>query len=225
LRFGPVVDGYVLPSTVADAFAQGKQNDVPTLTGCNLDEGGASPRPEITAEGFEKQARTRFGELAAEFLALYPAASDEQARNAQNESARDQARVSMYLWATNRAKTAQSKAFTYFFTHALPGPDVEKYGAFHTAEVPYVMGALAMSPRPFVEADRQLADLASSYWANFIATGDPNGRGLPHWPAVGSDAMTFELGDRPAPIRVADAAKLAFFEKFFTRPRTVTMTR
>ena len=157
-RFGVVVDGYVLPASVADVFASGKQNDVPTLTGANKHEGGATPHPEITADAFQKQARQRFGDLADEFLALYPAATDEQARVSQNESSWDQARVSMYLWATNRARTARTKAFTYFWDHPLPGPDVEKYGAFHTSEVPYVMNALAMSNRPFTDDDRRIAD-------------------------------------------------------------------
>ena len=37
--------------------------------------------------------------------------------------------------------------------------------------------------RPWEEGDYALADLASSYLANFIRTGDPNGEGLPEWPA------------------------------------------
>ena len=218
-RFGVVVDGYVLPASVRDAFASGKQNDVPTLTGANKHEGGATPHPDVTVDAFQKQARQRFGDLADEFLALYPAANDEQARAAQNESSWDQARVSMYLWAMNRARTARTKAFTYFWDHPLPGPDVEKYGAFHTSEVPYVMNALAMSNRPFTDDDRRIADTLSSYRANFIKTGDPNGRGLPRWPAVGKDpAVTMEIGDKNAAIPVAgSAARQAFFEKFFAR--------
>ena len=192
---------------------------MPTLTGANKHEGGATPHPDVTADAFQKQARQRFGDLADEFLALYPAANDEQARAAQNESSWDQARVSMYLWAMNRARTARTKAFTYFWDHPLPGPDVEKYGAFHTSEVPYVMNALAMSNRPFTDDDRRIADTLSSYWANFIRTGDPNGRGLPRWPAVGKDpAVTMEIGDKNAAIAVAgSAARQAFFEKFFAR--------
>lgn len=76
----------MLPAAVADVFGSGKQNDVPTLTGANKHEGGATPRPEIAADAFQKQARQRFGDLADEFLALYPSATDEQARLVQNES-------------------------------------------------------------------------------------------------------------------------------------------
>jgi para-nitrobenzyl esterase len=127
----------------------------------------------------------------------------------------------MYLWAMNRGKTARTKAFTYFWDHPLPGPDVEKYGAFHTSEVPYVMNAVAMSDRPFAESDRRIADTLSSYWANFMKTGNPNGAGLPQWPAVTKDpAMTMEIGETNAPVAVAGgAAKLAFFEKHFARQR------
>ena len=33
------------------------------------------------------------------------------------------------------------------------------------------------------EIDTRLADTMSSYWVNFIMKGDPNGSGLPVWPA------------------------------------------
>ena len=218
-RFGPIVDGYALPASVQEIFAQGKQNDVPELTGCNKDEGGAVPHPDITDDDYQKAARQRFGDLADEFLKLYPGATDAQARIAQNESSRDQARVSMYLWAVNRAKTAKAKAFTYFWTHPIPGPDVEKYGAHHTSEVPYVLAALDMSDRPFTAADRKVEDTVSSYWANFATNGDPNGKGLPKWPAVSEKPeFTMELGDKSGPIPVAgDQAKFQFFKKFFSR--------
>jgi para-nitrobenzyl esterase len=218
-RFGVVLDGHVLPASPLDAFAAGRQNDVPTLTGANRHENGATPHPDVTAAAFQAQARQRFGDLADQFLALYPYATDEQARASQNESAWDQARVSMYLWARQRAKTARTPAFTYFWDHPLPGPDVETYGAFHTSEVPYVMNALAMSKRPFTDADHTIADRLSTYVANFIRTGDPNGAGLPAWPAVGKEPpVTMQVGDTFAPIPVASsAARLAFFQAFLTR--------
>ncbi len=217
-RFSTVVDGYVMPAPAGEIFAQGKQNDVPTLTGCNRDEGGAVPHPDITLEAYRKQANQRYGSLASEFLQLYPATSATQAGAAQNESSRDAARTSMYLWAKQRDKTAKTKAYTYFWDHALPGPEVEKYGAFHTSEVPYVMNTLYMSDRPFTDADRRIADMMSSYWANFISKGSPNGKDLPRWHSVGSEAVTMQLGDRTQAIPVAgDKSKLAFFEKFLLK--------
>ena len=160
--------------------------------------------------------------MSGAFLKLYPAgSSNDQAGLSQNASARDQMRTSMYLWAQNRAKTAKTKAFTYYWDHTLPGPDADKYGAFHTSEVPYVFNSLAKSDRPFTDADHKIADMMSSYWANFATTGDPNGKGLPHWPSVSEKpGMTMEVGDTNAPIRIAgDKAKEAFFTEFFSKQR------
>jgi carboxylesterase type B len=63
---------------------------------------------------------------------------------------------------------------------------------------------LDRADRPFTSADRKIADMMSSYWANFIASGDPNGKDLPHWPAIGERVgMTMELGDYTMAIPVA----------------------
>ena len=102
----------------------------------------------------------------------------------------------MYLWAVNRARTARTKAYTYYWNHTLPGPDAATYKAFHTSEVPYALNTLYMSDRPFTDADHKIAELMSSYWVNFATTGDPNGKGLPHWPAVSEKPeTTMQLGD------------------------------
>jgi len=101
-----------------------------------------------------------------------------------DEGTKEQQRITLTEWAQQRATTSRSKTFTYFWTHALPGPDQTKYGAFHTSEVPYAMNTLSVSDRPFTDVDRHIADQMSSYWANFATNGDPNGTGLPAWPAA-----------------------------------------
>ena len=58
-----------------------------------------------------------------------------------------------------------------------------RYGAFHTAEVPYAYNNLQFVNRPFQPVDHELAELMSSYWANFARTGNPSGKSLPEWPA------------------------------------------
>jgi len=113
-----------------------------------------------------------------------------------DEGAKDQQRVTLTEWAQKRAASSRSKTFTYFWTHPMPGPDRAKYGAFHTSEVPYAMNTLYMSDRPFIDADRRIADLMSSYWANFAKNGDPNGVGLPLWPAATDQpARIMHIGD------------------------------
>ncbi len=204
VRFAPVADDWLIPQNPTPA-------DVPFLIGSNADENGATPHPTVKLDAWRQRA-ARFGDSAEVFLQLYPAATDDEAASMSNASARDQARSSIYLWALKRAQSTKSKIFTYFYTHPLPGPDIDKYGAFHTSEVPYVFNSLTRSDRPFTDLDRKLADTISTYWANFARSGDPNGKGLPQWPAAtAANTLTMELGDRLRPIPVAEAAKLEFF--------------
>jgi carboxylesterase type B len=221
MRFSPIVDGYVVPAPVREIVAQGKQNDVPTLTGANLGELGGlvTPQNPVTVASFVKRAQQQYGPTADEFLMLYPADTDEQAAAAQAQSSRDQALTSLYLWARERAKTAKTRAFVYLWDHTLPGPDAARLGAFHSSELTYVFDNLYTSDRPFTETDRKIAGMMSSYWANFAAAGDPNGKGLPRWNPVGEKPEIMEVGDKTGPIPPAgDSTRFAFFEKYLTRP-------
>jgi carboxylesterase type B len=66
--------------------------------------------------------------------------------------------------------------------------------------------------------DHKLADIVSSYWANFAKTGNPNGKGLPHWPAFdAAQGGTMELGEKIGARLVAEKEKLAFFTQYFAQ--------
>jgi para-nitrobenzyl esterase len=57
-------------------------------------------------------------------------------------------------------------------------------GALHSAEIQYAMGNLDLDKRYAWEpADYETSKAMQAYFVNFIKTGDPNGAGMPRWPA------------------------------------------
>jgi para-nitrobenzyl esterase len=121
----------------------------------------------------------------------------------------------MYLWAANRTKTAKSKAFTYYWNHAEPGPDEKRYGAFHTSEVPCVFNTLDKSSRPWPAKDHKIAETLGAHWANFAANRD-------QWEGLGLVALLRSCrhhgtGKQFGPIPIADQQKVELFTQYFTR--------
>jgi len=220
---GPVIDGWFLPEDVGATFAEGKQNDVPLLVGSNQDEGTFFLRP-TTAEKFIERSRKRFGDQADAFLKLYPAATDEQANASQLAAFRDELGFVMRLWASAQAKTGKSKAYVYYFTHQPPAPQgASPRGAFgtgatHGAEAAYVFQNLAPQ-RPWTELDHQVSDTLSSYWTNFAAHGDPNGKGLPKWVAFDGrkNDRRMILGDRAEMGPSLSRDQVVFFEALYDK--------
>ena len=213
---GPIIDGYFLPESVGDIFRKGKQNDIPTIVGWNDDDKVMfqAQAPEV----FREQAEKRFGTLTAAFFDAYPAGTPEQSQQAQFDAGRDETfAIQDYTWAKVQQRTGKHKIYVYNFNRKLPAHTPEtQFGAFHSGEIVYAYDNLHTLDRPWEPIDQQLADRMSDYWANFVKTGNPNGKGLPKWKPYHpkkEPVMILDVnsGQQPLPTK----RQLAFWEQYF----------
>jgi carboxylesterase type B len=212
----PVVDGYVIRPDFYQFFVTGLEHDVPVLLGGARDEDGAQTQPNAKAAQLKEFVSRRYGDMADEFFRLYPFSTDTEAGIAKNLAAREDSRMRAFLPATQGRNTGRNKSFVYYWTHAPPGPNRARQGAFHESEITYVFDSLEVNDRPWTDEDRHIADMMSSYWFNFSARGDPNGKGLPRWPpADGKSPAVMELGDHFGPMAVADPSRIDFIRRFY----------
>ena len=214
----PIVDGHVLPESPAEIFARGKQNDVALLAGWNRDEGFNFDITTGTGKSFVEIVRQRFGPKADGILRLYPASNEAEAAQSARDFGGDLTIVQpTWAWIEAQAKTGRAPVWRYRFDHAPSVPagwfgdrPSGGAGAFHAAEIVYALDNLDAVPWTYSEADRQTAAAMSAYWVNFVKIGDPNGAGLPAWPAYGpADGKVMVLGAQPYVSRPDHDARLA----------------
>jgi len=212
--FSPVLEKSVLPADPDDPTAPLASN-VPLLTGYNADE-AYDPSVRSTPDGFERLVRARYAADAERFLALYPHADDAEATSATRELARDRYMAALILWARQRTRTSGRKVYAYLFDHAVPTPKPPSWGAFHTAEVPYIFGVLDPKHRPYTQADSRVSRAVSRYWINFISRGNPNSPTQSTWHLIEpASAEVMELGDQPGPrAAVSSRERLEAFQAF-----------
>ena len=86
--------------------------------------------------------------------------------------------------AERKAAAGGAPAYVYYFDWRSPVRD-GKLGAFHTLDISFVFDNLDIGKSETGSGqDRYaLADRMSSAWVAFARSGNPNHKGLPHWPA------------------------------------------
>lgn len=198
-QFAPVVDGVAIPRDPFSPTAPEVSRDVPMIVSATRDEATAfAADAELTDAGLLAAARVLAGDAAtrviAEYEDAYPGASPALllARMTTDSGFLAATRTQ----AERKAALGGAPAYLYLFTWPSPA-DPARWGAthgidvaltFHNADAP-ITGDNA--PRA-----RALADDLAGAWVRFAATGDPNGGGLPHWPAYAADTRgSLVLGD------------------------------
>lgn len=105
-----------------------------------------------------------------------------------------------------RERDPGSHVYTYLWSHIPPASPDDRGTirdphialAWHGCETWYTFASLRPGIPPdrvWRQSDVDLADVVSSYWANFIRSGDPNGASLPTWPASDEDLGYVDLGE------------------------------
>ncbi|HEX4852423.1 MAG TPA: carboxylesterase family protein [Puia sp.] len=196
--YGPIVDGYVLKEAVPEIYGESKQDHVPLLIGWNGGEGIVFVFKK--KDDYISDIRKQFGAEADKILQYYPASTDEEAAASQIAISRDKLiGISTYNWALMESNAGNHAVYVYNFNKKPSENDkFSKYGAFHTAEIPYALSNLQKVNRPWEAVDDSLSQLMSSYWINFARTGNPNGTGLASWGAFDSTHTMVMVLDKSA---------------------------
>ena len=219
----PIVDGWVIPGDQYELYEAGRFSDTPILVGYNSDEGLSFTRVR-TSEEYVAGVRARYGPFADRLLEAYPAAG-----GGVPKTARDLARDSAFgwhtwSWARLQSSRGKGKAFLYYFDQhpeRTPGSPEADHGAPHGVDVPFVFGNLDATGKPITPHDQRISDAMAAYWTNFAKRGDPNGDGLPRWPAFGdSQPVVMHLSSTPKTGPVPSERSLRVLDGYFAWRRS-----
>ncbi|SEJ32586.1 carboxylesterase/lipase family protein [Frateuria terrea] len=224
----PDIDGLFLTEPPAATFARGDQAGVPLLLGSNTQEGfypnllGKLPP---TPANYRAAITRIFGDQADRALALYPGRDQAQVERSATDLAGDLFIAhSTWRWMDLQRRTADAPVYFYLFArprpakrHPSPGERPDP-GAVHSGEIEYALGNLDSNPvYAWTPADHKVSRVFEGYVEHFIKTGNPNGHGLPAWPAVskaGGPVARQRIDVDTRTVHDTGAARQAFLQSF-----------
>ena len=208
MNFAPVMEGNFIPAHPFDPVACPTSIDVPVMVGTNKDEAalfmaGDVRRRRLEEHELEERLTAMFSRSKSdwrEVLAAYrksrPGDSPWDLLVGINSEAR---RLAANALADRRVAADSAPTYMYLFTWEsdyLGG----LFKASHAMEIPFAFDNADDAPMTGERADKhELAALMSGTWATFARNGNPNGPGLPQWPAFDSQkrgTMVFDVPSR-----------------------------
>ncbi|MBS0000470.1 MAG: carboxylesterase family protein [Cyclobacteriaceae bacterium] len=223
--FPMVIDGYFLPESLPEIFNAGKQAQVPLLLGWNSAEVGGMAFMQgqpYTEENYVTRVKQAYPEKYDEVLKLYPQGTEEDIEKSATALASDRFIVySTWKWFDLHRQNSDHPVFRYLYSKLRP-PQVDlnpstgsdggrsgngagqlPIGAPHACEIEYCMGNLPLiDAYDWTAEDFKVSEVMQNYFANFIMTGDPNGKDRPQWPSA-------KANDPAPPVMIIDVESRA----------------
>jgi para-nitrobenzyl esterase len=205
LRPTGTIDGWALPRQIVDTLDHEEQALVPVLAGFNRDEIETLMRimPPLPSSGdiYEAEIRQRYGDLAPEFLRLYPS---NDVKGSMMAAVRD----AIFGWGGERLVRSMAAAgvpsYFYLFDHVYPAALERQLHAFHAAELPFVFGHVDRGapltenwPAPEGPKEKALSDAMMAYWTSFARNGTPRAPGQPDWPTYAPNESYMRFAETP----------------------------
>jgi len=241
----PTVDGYFFPKPPIQIYTAGEQAHVPLLAGSNSEEipyFAILGRDKPTVENYRKALQKLYGDKADDVFKFYPASTETEVMDAAQDLASDRfISYSTWKWVDLASKTGGKPAYYYYYARprppmrpeagnvtpglaggvvrgsgTAPAPPPPR-GAAHSAEIEYAMGNLDWNKvYAWTPDDYKVSKIMQEYFANFIKTGNPNGPGLPSWPAFDTgQRMTIDVSTRAEPEKVR--VRYQFLDQFYAK--------
>ena len=206
----PLVDGATLPEEPGLLFAQGRQHDVPLITGGNSNEGSVMPASGISIAEFAGYHPD--GQALAERLYA------EDHRVSPEHGLARMFGDNRYLLAARVAGTGMGHVDSPAWLYYLDFVPAERRGEWPGTPHGYDASILFAGAQSEDPAERALGSRLQALWVQFARTGDPNGNGEPVWPRYDRQKdrwMVFSNEDRAEAGVIA--AKLDFLESHYRR--------
>jgi para-nitrobenzyl esterase len=197
LRSWPSVDGHFLPAMPVASFSAGAQARVPLIVGTNTQErefDATLQGIDLTPQNWPRTLRILLSSHADEALTFFPGSTEEEVARSVRQLQRNMfVNHCTWRWMDLHRQTGGAPVYFYEYAHPRPletsplrdGPPKSLIGTVHGAEIEYALDNLDAEPQYVWAADdREVSRVFSGYVAQFVKTGNPNGSGLPEWPAV-----------------------------------------
>lgn len=169
--FGLCIDGTFVRESAPSAYYNDRIMDIPLIVGvCQGETQSRFIRGNLSYQDYLKKAE-KYGDKKEKFLSLKKVTCDEDADELTAEDAFNRFLGGTRGFCELRSSRGQ-KVYYYIFDHDIPGDDA---GSFHGSDLWFMFDSLGNSWRPFEGKHYDLARQVTSYWTNFVKTGDPNG--------------------------------------------------